>query len=464
LNGALNSLSIPQSIAFSSPAPGAYLSIPGILLAYDPELYGVPIVKKRPPIFRNDEGESTYLPGVPDAISITFKSDKGEVEQQAELIVQPLRGATGQYYASIPDEQKQKVAAIEVLFSSGANGQPAEGNGGEDRKLFTFQNGIGQRVVEKGDPSDGLASQLLYKFEGITSDDRYFVEFKFPLNTAELLDSQVVAEDPADEAGYFMQLAQLDQMIQSLVIAANASTDSSLPVNPADCTRDAQFVEDISLPDHTFIEHGQAATKIWRIRNTGTCVWTPAFQIQFAGGNPISWSKPSVIDVVHPGEMTDIRVEIISPDTPGIYHAWWQLADELGRSFGPYYHVIFESPQPATNIPGYGVIEGELKYPAGGVPAMTIYFLSTDGSQRFALDTEDGWNRYANELPIGEYYVFAKVAGDESGSGGGFTELVLCDMTCDDHALIPVTIEEGVATREINIFDWYAPAGSFPLP
>ena len=95
---------------------------------------------------------------------------------------------------------------------------------------------------------------------------------------------------------------------------------------------------------------------------------------------------------------------------------------------------------------------------------MTIYFLRTDGSQRFALETEDVWNRYANEIPVGEYFVFARVAGDDGDSGGGYTEAVACDMTCDVHTLIPVKVEEGKATRDINILDWFAPAGSFPLP
>ena len=123
-----------------------------------------------------------------------------------------------------------------------------------------------------------------------------------------------------------------------------------------------------------------------------------------------------------------------------------------------------KSPRPATEIPGHGVVEGEIGYPASGIPAVVIYFARTDGSQRFALETEEGWNRYANELPVGDYHVFARVAGDESDSGGGYTEAVMCDMTCDEHNLLTVTIEEGRTTRGINILDWYAPAGTFPLP
>ena len=99
-----------------------------------------------------------------------------------------------------------------------------------------------------------------------------------------------------------------------------------------------------------------------------------------------------------------------------------------------------------------------------GMPAMTIYFLRTDGSQRFALGTEEGWTHYVNEIPAGKYHVFARVSGDESGSGGGYTEAAVCEMMCEDHALVEVLIEEGKSTREVNVLDWYAPTGTFPLP
>ena len=54
-------------------------------------------------------------------------------------------------------------------------------------------------------------------------------------------------------------------------------------------------------------------------------------------------------------------------------------------------------------------------------PAITIYFLSTDGRERYALETEAGWTRYVNSIPVGEYHVFARVTGDTSDFGGGYT-------------------------------------------
>ena len=116
-------------------------------------------------------------------------------------------------------------------------------------------------------------------------------------------------------------------------------------------------------------------------------------------------------------------------------------------------------------MPDFGVIEGSISFPAGTPPALTIYFLRTDGNERYALETESGWTRYVNSIPIGHYFVFARVTGDKSNFGGGFTRAVECGLTanCNDHDLIPVEIEDGKTARGIDITDWYAPAGTFPL-
>ncbi len=458
----MGSLSLGPDEAFPSAAPPAYFSIPGVLLAYDPSLTGEPTAQKEPPVYVARDGTATYLSGVPDAIHISFE-DESQDTPEAILTIQPVRGATGQFYASVPDEQKKRVTAIEQEFSRAA--EPIETETKADDSLdrpLSFPSGSGKRSIQPGSADDDAA--YLYEFEGVTQDGRYYVRYSRSLPVSNTIEVTLLASESKESAELITLLAELDQMMQSLVIHTTASADSSLPSNAPDCNQDAQFIEDITIPDHTIIERGQPFRKTWLIRNTGSCTWTPAYQIVFAGGNPMSWGKASVIGVVGPGEETEIGVEIISPEIPGNYHAWWQLADDMGNPFGTYYYALFESPEPATEIPGYGVVEGDIGYPAGGVPALTIYFMATDGSQRFALETEDGWTRYANELPVGEYLIFARVAGDESDSGGGYTESAKCDMICDDHSLIPVVIEEAKTTRDINILDWYAPSGSFPLP
>ena len=463
LNDSIHSLEILPEDGFPSPAPPAYVSLPGVLLAYDPEISGQAFAEKTPPVFTSSAGSAVFLAGVPDAIQVTFGDS--EPDHNAVLLIQPVRGATNQFFPSIPAEQQEQIQTLEAEFTEDSDLIKSQ-NGQSFERLLPFQSGMGLRRINQPDTesSEDRPQLLSYQFQGVTEDGRYYIHFEHPIQLIGSLEEVLLDADSVSSAEFFQLLAQLDQMIQSLVIAPDASTNSSIPVNSSDCTLDAQFVEDITIPDHTIIERGDIFTKTWRVRNTGTCIWTPAYQINLAGGNPLSWSQASLVGIVPAGEEADISVEIVSPEIAGNYQAWWQLADEMGIPFGADYYLHFEAPRPATDIPGHGIIEGEISYPAGGMPAMTIYFLRTDGSQRFALETEEGWNHYSNELPVGDYYVFARVTGDESESGGGYTEAAVCDLTCEDHTLIQVNIEEGKALREINILDWYAPAGTFPLP
>jgi len=457
LSDSFHSLRIEPRSEFPSPAPAAYISYPGVLLAYDPDLSGEAAVEKTPPVFVSSTGSSLFLPGLPDAIQIAFNNEG--LENDPILKIQPVRGATGQFFPSIPSEQQQLVQMLETSAKENMDPDASQDAEGLERWL-SFHSGYGFRQVVESTPAGDTDQTLhIYQYKGITEDGRYLIEFHHPIQIQGSQES-----DLENAAGYQTILSQLDQMIQSLDIAPDASTDSSIPVNSPDCTLDAQFVKDITIPDQTVVERGEAFTKTWRVRNTGTCSWTPAYQIKIAGGNPLSWSNLKLLDVVPAGEETEISVEIISPEIPGKYQAWWQLSDEMGIQFGTFFYVLFEAPKPATDIPGYGVIQGEIGYPAGDIPGMTIYFMRTDGSQRFALDTEDGWNNYANELPVGNYYIFARVAGDQSDSGGGYTAGVLCGLNCKDHTLVEVRIEEGKVTNDINVIDWYAPAGTFPLP
>ena len=463
LSDSMGTLKIQPQDGFPSPVPPAYLSYPGVLLAYDPELSGKAVAERTPPIYGSDDGTVTFLPGVPDEIQVVFT--KTEQANSAILHILPVRGATKQFFPAVPVDLQQKIQVLEAKFTDDAG--PVEFQNGKDfERLLPLLNGGGLRhVYQSGTANDAEQSKLFsYQFQGVTGDGRYYIHLDHPVQLEGTLQEVLLNADSVRSADFLQNLVQVDQMIQSLIVTPDASTDSSIPVNESDCTLDAQFIEDVTIPDHSIVERGNAFTKTWRVKNSGTCTWTPAYQIKLAGGNPISWSKPSVIGIVQAGQVAEISVEILSPDIPANYQAWWQLADDMGKPFGAFYHVLFEAPPPATEIPGYGVIEGDLSYPAGGMPAMTIYFLRVDDSQRFALETQEDWDHYVNELPTGDYYVFARVTGDESDSGGGYTAAAVCGLTCEDHTLVLVTIEEGKATREINVLDWYAPAGTFPLP
>ena len=105
--------------------------------------------------------------------------------------------------------------------------------------------------------------------------------------------------------------------------------------NPqSQCDRVA-FVKDVSIPDGTVVSPGSSFVKTWRLRNKGTCSWTPAYSLIFASGHqmkgPISVSLPGN---VNPGETIDISVTLTAPTTEGHYIGYWMLQNASGVNFG----------------------------------------------------------------------------------------------------------------------------------
>jgi hypothetical protein len=97
----------------------------------------------------------------------------------------------------------------------------------------------------------------------------------------------------------------------------------------------AAFIDDMTIPDGTQISAGNGFTKTWRLQNTGSCTWTPAYMIVFDSGDllgaPSSFNMPGY---VNPGQTVDISVDITAPNDQGTYQGSWKLEDPNGNYFG----------------------------------------------------------------------------------------------------------------------------------
>lgn len=112
-----------------------------------------------------------------------------------------------------------------------------------------------------------------------------------------------------------------------------ATPTATLP--PAsDCDK-AQFVTDVTIPDGTVLNGGQTFTKTWRLKNVGTCTWTPSYSVAFVGGNPMGApASISLSNNVVPNQTVDISVNMTAPTTPGVYEGYWMLRNPTGGFFG----------------------------------------------------------------------------------------------------------------------------------
>ena len=94
-----------------------------------------------------------------------------------------------------------------------------------------------------------------------------------------------------------------------------------------------------NYPDGSQVPPGEAFTKQWTVRNTGTCVWTPEYRLVYVGGNlPGKVDSVTLERNVPPGGETTFEVPFVAPNATGSYESDWRLEDGYGEKFGPGAH------------------------------------------------------------------------------------------------------------------------------
>lgn len=105
-------------------------------------------------------------------------------------------------------------------------------------------------------------------------------------------------------------------------------------VDVSDCTLDAAFEADITVPDDTPVLVGSSFTKTWRIRNTGTCAWGPGYGFTFTGGEHMGGPESITVPETAPGESVELSVGLHAPAEEGRYRGYWQLCVNQSECFG----------------------------------------------------------------------------------------------------------------------------------
>jgi hypothetical protein len=104
------------------------------------------------------------------------------------------------------------------------------------------------------------------------------------------------------------------------------------------CFNAAEFVKDVSIPDGTAIKPKQKFTKVWSIKNIGTCTWDADYNVVYVWGDQMKGVSPQPLgEVVEPGIVIEIAVELVAPGSSGSYQGDWMLQDADGNKFGTGY-------------------------------------------------------------------------------------------------------------------------------
>ncbi len=109
--------------------------------------------------------------------------------------------------------------------------------------------------------------------------------------------------------------------------------ETDLPPKP-DCEEIAAFYGDVTIPDDTPFRQGEVFTKIWKVRNEGTCTWDANYTLVFAGGSQMNGASASPLPNAAPGDIIEIPIELTAPSRGGTYVGNWMFSDPYGTWFG----------------------------------------------------------------------------------------------------------------------------------
>ncbi len=97
----------------------------------------------------------------------------------------------------------------------------------------------------------------------------------------------------------------------------------------------AAFVSDVTYSDGAVVGRGSDFTKIWRLKNVGTCTWTTSYAIVYISGE--KFSAPNSVSLpgsVSPGQTIDIPINLTAPSQDGRFRGNWKLRNASGILFG----------------------------------------------------------------------------------------------------------------------------------
>jgi len=116
-------------------------------------------------------------------------------------------------------------------------------------------------------------------------------------------------------------------------------------IDQSNCVNNLSFIEDITIPDNSFVPFGSAIDKQWLVENNGTCNWNSGYRLRHVGGAVLGAPEEVAIFPARSGTQMTIQINFTAPFEEGTYESAWQAFDPNGLAFGNLIYIrIIVSP------------------------------------------------------------------------------------------------------------------------
>ncbi len=79
---------------------------------------------------------------------------------------------------------------------------------------------------------------------------------------------------------------------------------------------------------------GSPFSTTWTIVNRGSCTWTTEYTWVFGDGARMAGDTVSLSDEVQTGEIIDVTLQLVAPQSEGVHTGYWHFQDPNGTQFG----------------------------------------------------------------------------------------------------------------------------------
>jgi len=204
---------------------------------------------------------------------------------------------------------------------------------------------------------------------------------------------------------------------------------------------------DVTVPDGSTFAPGETFTKTWRLKNRGTCSWSPDYFLVFYGGDQMGGTTAvRLLANVGPGQTVDVSIPLTAPASTGHYTGYWMLRNPAGIMFGSgdkaekaMYVDIY-----TRDLLPHGTVTGNICYPSEFNPPMTIYFERVGSSEVIQFFVPENNMNFSFLLPNGVYYV--RAWAPNYNLEGAYVN--------PDRTMRTFVINGGQTTTGIGICDW----------